>query len=191
MILEIKLIQAISVSITVELILGVSFSLTIDTNLESSHKICKQEATLIIFDQSKVSHGTESCNQLCQGTLDKQISEESLKESVLLNDPKEVPINQVPHDTGEKKVDPKPNLHNRRPLRIVVYQVKWLIDEPSEGLIDNCDIPCIHTTDNSEASLNSESTAAIVFVGPSYWGSPRRRLDGRGSQALTVALSME
>ena len=166
--------QAITVFITVELILGVSFTSTIDAN---SHKISEQEATL------------ESNNQLHQRTLD--ISEESLKESVLLNNPKEVPINQAPRDIGEKKVEPKPNLHDLDPLRIVVHHKEWITDEPSEGLIENCDIPCIHSTDKSEASLNSQSTAAIVFIDPNFWRNPRPRLDGRGSQALTVALSME
>ena len=127
MLVENKLNQATTIFVTVGIVLGVSFSLIIDVNLELSGK----------------------------------------------------------------KIELKPNLHDLEPLRIVVYHNERLTDEPSEGLIENCDIQCIHSSDLSETSLNSNSTAAVVFFNPTHWGNPRHRLDGRGSQALTVALSME
>ena len=78
----------------------------------------------------------------------------------------------------------RPELQDLDPIRIVQWS-----GGRADGVMKGCDIPCIHTVDKSEASL--QKAAAVVFSIPSYGGEPKAALRGKHTKALTVALSME
>ena len=88
----------------------------------------------------------------------------------------------ISETTPKKKT--KPDLSGIEPIKIV----QWTGGR-GEGPVKKCDVPCYHTSDKSDSTLSTAS--AVVFHIPSFGGNPRTTLNGKASQALTAALSME
>lgn len=109
-------------------------------------------------------------------------SPEHISKDPIINTPKAPLPSQS--ETGRETQKKRPDLSGQEPIRIVHWS-----GGRGEGPVKNCDVPCIHSSDRSDSSVNS--AGAIVFSIPSFGGNPRSALNGKGAQALTAALSME
>ena len=179
---------AIAVQVIVGLILVVSTLVQTDTNtIDLPLKMWKRttppaptpgQRNIQVLDRP------HPLNRLPQNIREETVTEfqqrKQSKPSVSRSD--DTPNVQHPPSNNARKK--RPDLRGLEPIKLVQYA-----GGRGEGPVKNCDIPCVHSSDRSDASINT--AAAIIYHIPSFGGSPRGALNGRGAQALTVAISME
>ena len=169
---------AIIIQVAVGLILVASALLKTETNTNTPIKLWSREV---------ITENLENRVPIIRVPSIKFAKEPSLPSS---KKPSKMPLLDKPSEkisiseTSPKKKKNKPDLSDSEPIKIL----QWTGGR-GEGPVKKCDVPCFHTSDRSASTLSTVS--AIVFHIPSFGGNPRSSLNGKASQALTVALSME